>query len=346
MMNSIFGKFRLNILPGWIILLIGLISADAGATTADWSLFKQRFMQLDGRIVDSGHSNNISHSEGQGMAMLLSMHYNDRAAFDTIWQWTQQNLQVREDKLLAWRWSPEEGISDKNNASDGDLFVAWALLRAHHKWQETAYQDAALSIVQDVRQKLLRKTPRGIVLLAGMDGFEKDAGTVVNLSYWVFPALHEINQVDQAPEWMELRQTGINLLLEAHFGRWGLPADWILLGEKLTPAPDFLSRFSYDAVRIPLYVIWAKLETPALLSPFQSFWEHFKGAKFIPAWTNLNDDSIDSYDASPGIRGIGQLTLAHKTLRSLRLPPLDASQDYYSSVLLLLVKLAIAERLR
>lgn len=346
MLDLIFGKYWPRLLSVWIAVLLGLIGIDACAAAGDWALFKQRFLQPEGRVVDSGHSDKISHSEGQGMAMLLSVHHNDRVAFDTIWQWTHQNLQVREDKLLAWRWSPEDGVNDKNNASDGDLFVAWALLRARDKWQEAAYQVAALEIIQDIRQKLLRRTNRGIVLLAGMEGFEKDIGTIVNLSYWVFPALQEIGQVDSVPEWAELRQTGINLLLEAHFGRWGLPADWVLLGEKLTPAPGFPSRFGYDAVRIPLYLIWAKLETSDLLLPFRSYWEHFNGAKFVPAWTNLNDDSIDSYDASPGIRGIGQLTLVHSTLHSVQLPALDLVQDYYSSVLLLLTKMVIAERLR
>ena len=343
--KSIWGKYWSGFWV-WIACVLGLISFNANAAMFDWTLFKQRFMQPEGRIIDSGHSKNISHSEGQGMAMLLSVHYNDRVVFDTIWQWTRQNLQVRDDKLLAWQWSSDAGVSDKNNASDGDLFVAWALLRARDKWQDPAYLSAAMEIIQDIRQKLLRKTSRGVVLLPGMEGFEKDVGTIVNLSYWIFPAIQEISQIDVAPEWMELQQTGINLLLEAHFGRWGLPPDWILLSEKLASAPDFPSRFGYDAVRIPLYLIWGKLDTEQLLSPFQNFWEHFTGAKFLPAWTNLNDDSIDSYDASPGIRGIGRLTLDHSNFQKVELPPLDSTQDYYSSVLLLLNKLAVLERLR
>lgn len=343
---SIYGRNWPRIMSTWISLFLLLLSINVNATTADWLLFKQRFLQPEGRIIDTGHNNIISHSEGQGMAMLLSVHYNDRIAFDSIWQWAHQNMQIRDDKLLAWRWSPKDGVSDKNNAADGDLFVSWALLRAQHKWQEPAYLVSAMEIIQDIRKKLLRKTSRGFVLLAGTEGFDKPAGIVINPSYWVFPALQEISQADPAPEWLELQQTGINLLLEAHFGRWGLPADWILLGDKLAPAPGFPFRFSYDAVRIPLYLLWAERETNELLLPFQNYWGYFKGAKFIPAWTNLNDDSIDSYDASLGIRSIGQLTLAHPNLYLVQLPALDATQDYYSSVLLLLTKAMVTERKR
>ena len=311
---------------------------------ADWTLFKQRFLVPEGRIIDTGN-NDISHSEGQSAVMLLAVHHDDRDVFDNIWQWTQQNLQAREDKLLAWRWSPECGLTDINNATDGDLFMAWALIRAHNKWKNPVYLVDALAIIQDIRKNLLLETKRGAVLLPGINGFHKPEGIVINLSYWVFPALQEIAKVDPAPEWQNLQQTGINLIKEANFGRWGLPADWILLNNKLTLPAEFLPRFSYDAVRIPLYLFWAEYETDKLLTPFRQFWGYFKGASFIPAWTNLIDDSIDSYDASPGIRSIAQLSMDYSELHSVSLPALDTSQDYYSSLLLLLAKLMIQERM-
>lgn len=330
-----------------LLLLHGI---NAGAADAEWMLFKQRFLQPEGRVVDTGHPDRISHTEGQGTTMLLAVHHDDPAAFNAVWQWTRQNLQVRNDKLLAWHWSPRDCaagngcVTDKNNASDGDLFVAWALLRAHRKWKNPDYLAAATEIIHAIRKQLLLKTGRGIVLLPGAEGFDKAEGVIINPSYWLFPALQDIAQADPSPEWRDLQQTGVNLLLEGHFGRWGLPADWILLGDKLTPAPGFPPRFSYDAVRIPLYLLWAKSETTGLLSPFKDYWGHFKGAKFISAWTNLNDNSIDSYDASYGIRSIAQLTLAYPELNSVQMPTLDATQDYYSSVLLLLVKTMRAER--
>lgn len=335
---------RLKALLSWVAAFLLLSCVNANAADADWALFKQRFVQAQGRIVDAGQED-ISHSEGQGMAMLLAVHYDDRATFDAVWQWTRQNLQVRDDRLLAWRWSPRDGVTDRNNATDGDLFVAWALLRAHRKWKSSDYLAAATETIQTVRRQLLRKTSRGIVLLPGMEGFGKPEGMVVNPSYWLFPAIQDFARIDPAPEWADLQQTGINLLLEGHFGRWGLPADWILLGDKLSPAPGSPPYFGYDAVRIPLYLLWAKCETADLLLPFQNYWEHFNGAKFMSAWTNLNDGSIDSYDASPGIRGIARLTLAYPKLHSAQLPALDATHGYYSSVLLLLAKTMLAERM-
>ncbi|MCF8208936.1 MAG: hypothetical protein K9K38_05970, partial [Rhodoferax sp.] len=250
--------------------------------------------------------------------------------------------QVRDDKLLAWRWTPNEGVTDKNNASDADLFVVWALLLAHRQWKHAPYQAQAREMMLALREKLLRKTSRGTILLPGAVGFEKPEGTTVNLSYWVFPALDEIARADPAPEWQDLKRTGIDLLREGRFGRWGLPADWTLLGDKLSPAQ--VPRFGYDAVRIPLYLLWGRQEKTGLLTPYQDFWRYFKGASFLPAWTQLSDDSIDSYNASLGIRSIAQLTLAYPDITMRQLSALDAAQDYYSSVLLLLTKAALRER--
>lgn len=326
------------------LLLAGLFFVH-GATAADpdWTLFRQRFVEPEGRVVDAAQGN-ASHSEGQGFAMLLAVHHDDRAAFDAVWQWTQKHLQVRDDGLLAWRWQPQGGIADKNNASDGDLLVAWALLRAGEKWRNPDYLAASRRIAQDIRTKLLRRAPHGLVLLPGLDGFDRTDDLTVNLSYWVLPALRDIGRADPAPEWEDLSKTGIALLQYARFGRWGLPPDWLKLGEKVVPAEGFPERFGYDAVRIPLYLIWSRQESEALLKPYREFWAHFAGARFLPAWTNLKDDSVDSRDALAGIRAIAQWVGDHPNGKAARLPALDAQQSYYSAALLLLCKMALNER--
>ena len=288
----------------------------------------------------------MTHSEGQGIALLLAEHYDDPATFASLWRWTQTHLQTRSDRLLAWSWSPDVGVGDHNNATDGDLLVAWALARAGNRWSKKAYLKEAQAIARDIRLKLLRNDRRGLVLLPGMVGFEKPGYLVLNLSYWVFPAFSALEHLDPAPEWQELRKTGIELLTESRFGRWGLPSDWIALGDTPVLAPGLSSRFGYDAVRIPLYLKWAGLDTPPMLESYRSFWSYFAGARFIPAWTSLTDDSIDSYDAPPGLRAIALLTIAAPGRPRVQLPPLETNNSYYSAAMLLLCKVMLADRYR
>jgi endoglucanase len=326
------------------ILFLTLVAITcACASDADWDLFKQGFVDPGGRVVDSGQGG-ISHSEGQGYAMLFAVHFDDRAAFEPLWRWTARNLQVREDALLCWRWDPNRGVTDRNNAADGDLLVAWALARAGAKWQAPEYTAAARRILQDVRRKLLRRVAHGMVLVPGLEGFDKREGLTVNLSYWIFPAFPELARVDPAPEWEELAGTGMAMLQYSRFGRWGLPPDWLRLGERVAPGGNPPERFGYDAVRIPLHLIWARRETDALMRPYRAYWGHFDGAKVLPAFTNLGDDSVDSHGAGQGVRAIAQVVLDHPRARVERLAPLARGESYYSSVLLLLAKLALRER--
>ncbi len=320
-----------------------LAAGNAWATEAGWQQFKQSFIESDGRVVDAAQGG-ISHSEGQGYAMLFAAYYGDRATFDQVWRWTRNNLQVRGDKLLAWRWAPQGGVTDKNDAGDGDLLVAWALLRGYRKWHVPDYLAASRSLAQDIRAKLVHKTDHGIILLPGAEGFHKPEGDSVNLSYWVFPALDEMGQADPSPDWRQLADNGMAILQFAHFGRWGLPPDWLTLKGTSVPSDGLPDRFGYNALRIPLFLLWTHRESPALLRPYREFWGYFQGARFLPAWTNLKDDSVDSYDASPGIHRVAQWVLEYPRMPAPTSAVLDKKQGYYSSSLILLAEMAMKER--
>ena len=168
-----------------------------------WQSYKARFITSAGRVIDTANDL-ISHSEGQGYAMLLAVAANDRPTFDRLWGWTRANLMVRDDQLIAWRWSPNHrpGVSDMNNASDGDILVAWALAEAGELWADVSYKVAARRIAVEVGRKLvLFKTKQGALLLPAIAGFaagERPDGPVVNLSYYVFPAFARLPLV--APE--------------------------------------------------------------------------------------------------------------------------------------------------
>jgi endoglucanase len=318
---------------------------------ADWNRYQQAYLSAQGRIVDTGNGG-ISHSEGQGIGMLLAAHYHDRAAFDLIWLWTRDNLQIRGDGLAGWKWVPQAGdgaagsLADRNNATDGDLFIAWALCRAGWQWNDASYLEAARAIARAIHSKLVVPSAYGPVLLPGADGFLKNGVATVNLSYWIFPALRDLDRLDPSLEWPKVTASGLSLLQAARFGRWQLPPDWLQLSPALAPAPDFKPRFGYDAVRIPLYLVWAKLDDANNLKSFNDFWGYFEGARFVPAWTQFSDDSIDSYDASPGMLAVTMLTRCRAAGTDLQRTPfagVDAAKDYYAASLLLLAKVAAQE---
>ncbi|MGH1558990.1 glycosyl hydrolase family 8 [Caulobacter segnis] len=63
----------------------------APSSPKNWAAYKSRFIQSDGRVVDTGNGN-VSHSEGQGFAMIMATAYDDPATFKKLWSWTDKTL--------------------------------------------------------------------------------------------------------------------------------------------------------------------------------------------------------------------------------------------------------------
>jgi endoglucanase len=305
----------------------------------DWRIYKSRFISEDGRIIDTGN-NNISHSEGQGYGLLLALRMNDEDLFKKIWQWTKANLQVRNDSLFIWRRRPATAIADedKNNASDGDIIIAWALLEASKNWKQTDYENEAIKILTDIKKKLIIQKNGLDMIIPGEYGFQFPDSTIINLSYWVYPAFKIFSEFDNDPVWGKLTASGQTLMQKARFGRWQLPPDWLEIknDESITPAKN--KQFGYDAVRVPLYSLLGGINRE-LLSPFAKYWSFYQG--YTPSWIAVEENIMDSYGASNGIKAIKEVTLlALKNTDSVNFASIENDQEYYSSTLVLLSKLA------
>ncbi len=263
-----------------------------------WRAYKARFLSEAGRVVDTANSG-ISHSEGQGYGMLLAVAADDRVAFDAMWGWTRANLMVRDDELIAWRWEPNArpAVADMNDASDGDLLVAWALTEAGEAWGNTAYKVAARRIAVEVGRKLvIPRTAHGALLLPGIAGFaaeDRADGPVINLSYWVFPAFARLPLVAPDIDWAGLSRNGLELVKQVRFGPAHLPTEWISLHDgDPRPADGFAKQFSYNAIRIPLYVAWAGLGQRDIYMPFVLLWHKPRsgGLPIVDATTGAPTD--------------------------------------------------------
>jgi endoglucanase len=319
-----------------------LVQAQDATLTAEWLKYRERFVADDGRVRDTGNKD-ISHTEGQGSAMLFAESFDDRGTFDRVWNWTRQTLQRPDGALFSWRWDPnaQNPIADTNNATDGDMLIAWALARAARHWHSPVYAAAAHRIVVDIRQKLVARVGGRLVLLPGTDGFKQmDGSVVLNPSYYVYPALAEFPRLDNSAIWRRLRRDGLGLLAKARFGEWQLTPDWVALDKlgRVTPAPP--PRFGFDAIRVPLYLIWGREATAQLLASDIKFWNAFTD-KPVPAWVDVTDGSTASFAAPSGFQAVIALVRSRSdAANALPLPQIGDNDDYYSASLILLAGLA------
>lgn len=333
----------LVLLAGLMAMALGhaqeRVQADvpANASTDAWQFYKERFIMPEGRVVDTGN-HDISHSEGQGWSMILALANDDRASFERIWDWTRSNLAREDVRLFSWRYDPHvrPHVSDLNNATDGDLFIAWALHLAGQRWDDNNYLVASRAIRNAIAERLVHTLSGYTVLLPGLQGFVGDGHIDLNLSYWFMPALVDFAAMEPEGRWQALIDDGRRLLEDARFGSEALPVDWIRLYQSgvVEPSPDFPPRFSYDAVRIPLYFSWVGFGSDPALDGVRAFWGLESHA---PAWIDVKTGAIAPYAISAGTESVRALLNGRPDL--MPAGPTE-NDDYYSASLVLLAKLA------
>lgn len=237
-----------------------------------WEAWRTRFVAPDGRVVDTGNGG-ISHSEGQGYGLVLAVAADDPATFARILAFTRRELAIRDDGLAAWRWEPDARphVTDINNATDADLLIAWAL----HEAAEAGFADgyhAQAEAFAAALEAVVPDDPLGRPIVAPgrvgfgwEDGGEDGGPRVINLSYWVFPALDALGA--HAPRLAQTARTGRRLIAEA--AREGTLTDWSRLDAEGRLHPHGLNgtrpRYSYDALRLPLYLAWGGAQASQVL---------------------------------------------------------------------------------
>jgi endoglucanase len=249
-----------------VILSIGLFAACVGPRDGRetleiipraWSGYKAAYIGADGR-VERPLNEHDTVSEGQAYGLLLSALLNDRTAFESIWQWTTTALSRKEkfgDRLLAWHWTPANGVIDWNSASDADVDVALALIIAGTRWSEDRYLNDARALLADIL-KLESTLANGRRVL--LPGNWQPKELVLNPSYFS-PAHYRIfAALTNDGRWTEMVEPTYEIIQAAAQGMGdragvGLVPDWISLQADGRPtiAEGFSHHVSWDAMRIP-----------------------------------------------------------------------------------------------
>ena len=294
-----------------------LFSMGAPMTTqASAALLAQHYK--DGWILDNFQG--MAHSESMGMGLLAATNVADRKAFDTLWQNTQK-LQ-RPDNLFAWQYDlANKKITDYNNATDGEIYIAYALFKAASTFKEPKYRVEALKITHAL-PSLIVQTEHGPQLLPGQYGFNE--GTpVINLSYYVYPAFLRFKAETADPVWDALITSGSALTEKALFGRYALPPDWLAAGAVLKPWTQRPPVFGYDAIRIPLYL--------AAIAPKHTVVAKYKAFSLLKKPTvDLSTDALAEYGAPPGMQAVSAYVRGGYLFKP--------SKDYYDIALQVMIE--------
>lgn len=261
---------RRNLLQGALLLIGGALPAwtqarqerpGASAWSA-WDDFARQFMQADGRIV--ANSEGQTHSEAQSYALMFALIANDRARFELVLRWTEDNLCAGDltARLPAWLWGRQAtgqwGVVDPNAASDADLWIAYALAQAGRLWDVRRYRALATVLAERIVNEETAVLPGlGLTLLPGPRGFIKEADKRwrLNPSYMPLQVLHGLAQATAEPAWKSLSASARRVITES--APRGFAPDWVQYVADQGFEPDHdgerPAEGSYNAIRVYLW---------------------------------------------------------------------------------------------
>lgn len=250
------------------ISLTPVLADTAACNSVNWPLWQAyaaRFVQEDGRMLESSVEANHSTSEGQSYGMLFALVANDPKRFESLWKWTAANMAGSDlnARLPGWLWGQGKDeqwqLQDANSASDADLWLAYSLLEAARVWQRPDYREDALRLLGNIESKLIVNLPGlGKMVLPGPEGFvQPDHLWRLNPSYLPLPLLRRLAKEDPKGPWKEVAANTVKMVKAT--SPEGYVPDWV--GYRAT-APDkglFVvdpikgDLGSYDAIRVYLW---------------------------------------------------------------------------------------------
>lgn len=331
-------------IPLWAHPFLGMMNHDFQSWTKHrFDSYRTAYITSTGRVIDR-ENRSITHSEGQGYAMLFALQADDAVTFDRLWRFAKENLQ-RPDALFSWRYDPSitPHVDDPNNASDGDILIATALALAAIRWDKANYMIEARRIARAIRNELVVKFKGYTLLLPGAEGFQRDRvplkfsrilgisqtqSPIINMSYWIYPSFSALNAIDPSPVWGELKYSGILLLQQSEYP----PTEWSVVSEdgRLEPAPGRVAEFGYNAVRVPLYLLLSGYRIPRLYQRLISVWG--KPSPNAPFTFDYKSNQKKDYMNLAGFRLLHELIYCAETGKSVGLGRLYApAQTYFSA---------------
>lgn len=340
----------------WALLATTLPSLALGGECQLWPAwvgFRDRFVNNEGRVIDRSRGDETT-SEAQSYALFFALTADDRATFDRILHWTEDNLAGGDltARLPAWHWGKRKdatwGVLDSNAAADSDLWIAYVLAEAGRLW--TAPKYAALGELlagRILREETANLPGLGQTLLPGPQGFHPEVDLWrLNPSYVPLQIIRRMATIYPRSAWRHLVPTSIELIVRS--APLGFAPEWIAYkagaGFQVDPVTKGVGDF--NAIRVYLWAGMLDSKDPVrtvLLRTFAPMGRYVTANGAPPLEVKSREGVAD------GTGPVGFSAALLPFLEASRLPaavrqqrlrieaknPLQRSDNYYEQVLTL-----------
>jgi endoglucanase len=192
--------------------------------------------------------------------MYFAVSYGDLETFQKIHNWLHSNMELNKYNLYAWKWGKRDsgswGILDYNNATDGDMWIAYSLLLAYEKWGNHEYLKEAEKLISEIKKSCLIRENGKLLLIPASFGFVQNEYIQLNPSYTIPFIFDKFAIYDKDRIWQSLVLDSLSMFEGSALGNLKMHPDWIMLDRK-SRKYDYLeekSIFGFDSIRTPLFL--------------------------------------------------------------------------------------------
>lgn len=285
-----------------------------------WERYAAHFISPEGRVIDRTADDRTT-SEGQAYGLFFALVAHDRARFDQLLRWTEQNLarSSLRARLPAWLWGKQPsgawGVVDRNAASDADVWIAYVLLEAARAFRAPDYAELGRALAQRIAQEEIVDVPGlGPTLLPGPQGFNHvgaKGAARLNPSYLVLPVLRRIAAESGQGPWAQVVESSRRVLLDG--APRGFSPDWLRYapGQGFGEDAQTGALCSYDAIRVYL---WSALlpegepQRAELRRAADSFAQLVDGLGRVPERINVRTAEVSLQDGPPGFIAVARVS--------------------------------------
>ncbi len=257
-----------------------------GLNSDYWSVFKRNFITPEGRVIDR-YNQDITHTESIGYGMFFAVSYGDQKTFYLVREWLKKNMSLGQTNLYGWKWGKNDkgewGMLDPNNATDGDMWIAYSMLLAYEKWKDNYLLQEAKSLIKSIKENTIIKYNGKVLLLPAQFGFNKDDYIKLNPSYTIPFIFEKFAHYDNDPIWKTLIYDSVDMFQNSALGNLKIHPDWIKIDKSSKQYTYFgdESIFGFDSIRTPLFIAYYYKLTKddnfkSILTGYKIFLEYVK----------------------------------------------------------------------
>lgn len=273
----------------------------------------------DGKIVNT--VNDLSHgvvlSESQGYGMLITVlaankQQDSEKQFYDLYRY-YNNHKIKKTNLMSWRYVQGTKNSQNdimNNATDGDLYIAYALILASETWQnhKDLYENTAQNILKDIL-KYNTNSATKVLTVGNWANQTSKFYNIVRTSDIIPSFFDKFYVFSNNRAWLDIKKNMVTTLYKSsRQSKSGLVPDFILVSNKGDVRPISYDKnvqlnkhdsdYYYNAFRIPFNLAQSSRrsqEETVVLNKLMSF---FNSQQKITSGYTMQGKPLNQYQSA------------------------------------------------